>query len=69
MINEFTQGLNNGKRGKEIKTFPEKYEINLRKIISTHLQLRNLIGEIDVDKLIFDIMEFHENNSNRRHTR
>lgn len=58
---ETIRGANDGK-GKPVKTFPEQYEINLRKVISKNVVLDQYKGYIiqDLDKLILDVMEFHD---------
>ncbi len=59
-------GKNDGKRGKEIKSFPERYEISFRKMIGENLSREKRVDgtEVyvveDLDKLIFNIMEFYE---------
>lgn len=65
MINEVTTG---GKYNysKPIKTYPEEYEIKVRRMVSTHLDKETRVdGEVayvvkDLDELILNIMELHE---------
>ena len=50
-----------------IKTFPEAYEIKVRKMVSKNIDSeKRTDGEMayvikDIDKLIIDIIEFYEN--------
>lgn len=53
-VYETTTGANDGK-GKPIKTFPEAYEIKVRKLVSQYVES----GE-ETDNLVFAIMEFYE---------
>lgn len=63
---EFAIGGKNDGKGKPIKTFPEQYEINVRKVVSNNIEkeIREDGEEAyvvkDLDVLILDIMEFYE---------
>ena len=72
---ETITGANDGKM-KPIKTFPEKYEISVRKMVGDNLSKDPFTpggDEVwivkDLDLLILDIMEFYEDSGNRRHSR
>jgi hypothetical protein len=70
MINKTAKGQNDG-RGKPIKTFPEAYEVKVWKMVMDNLdnETRTDGEEVfvvkDLNQLILDIMEFHENRKNK----